>query len=178
MSGDPSTLTPQPPASKSRRSTNKKSYKDDSDSDGESSSKIRSPFSEIGNLGKTCLVQDSAMSSHEAMIRKLLNKPFKIPIPNYVPSSYGKSLGLRRSGARQPLHDPFGPNALVLFEPPELSEHDKLKVDISKHPVHVVVDPILSKVLRPHQREGVKFMYDCVTGVQIPDSYGCVSKKI
>ena len=32
--------------------------------------------------------------------------------------------------------------------------------------VHVVVDPILSKVLRPHQREGVKFMYDCVTGVR------------
>lgn len=31
-------------------------------------------------------------------------------------------------------------------------------------PVHVVVDPVLSNILRPHQREGVKFMYDCVTG--------------
>ena len=44
----------------------------------------------------------------------------------------------------------------------------------SKHPVHVVVDPMLSKIVRPHQREGVKFMYDCVTGVQIPDNYGCI----
>jgi len=36
------------------------------------------------------------------------------------------------------------------------------------------VDPALTKVLRPHQREGVKFMYDCVTGVQIPDFHGCI----
>ena len=34
----------------------------------------------------------------------------------------------------------------------------------SKLDVHVVVDPSLSRVLRPHQREGVKFMWDCVTG--------------
>ena len=33
---------------------------------------------------------------------------------------------------------------------------------------------MLTKVLRPHQREGVKFMFDCVTGVQIPDNYGCI----
>ena len=108
------------------------------------------------------------------MIRRLLNKPFKVPIPNYTPSSYGRVLGIRRNGARQPLHSPDDPLALVLYEPPELSEHDKLKVDVSKHPVHVVVDPVLSKVLRPHQREGVKFMYDCVTGVQIEGAHGCI----
>ncbi len=81
---------------------------------------------------------------------------------------------MRRMGARQPLHDPDEEGALVLYAPPEISEHDKLKVDSSKLPVHVVVDPQLSKVLRPHQREGVKFMYDCVTGVRIPDSHGCI----
>ena len=43
------------------------------------------------------------------------------------------------------MHDPFEDNALVLYEPPELSEHDKLKTDINSHPVHVVVDPILGK---------------------------------
>ena len=31
--------------------------------------------------------------------------------------------------------------------------------------IDVVVDPLLSKHLRPHQREGVKFMYDCVMGL-------------
>ena len=38
----------------------------------------------------------------------------------------------------------------------------------------VVVDPVLSKVLRPHQREGVKFMWDCVVGDRIPNNFGCI----
>ena len=29
-------------------------------------------------------------------------------------------------------------------------------------------------MLRPHQREGVKFMYDCVTGIKIEGAYGCI----
>lgn len=82
------------------------------------------------------------------LIRRLLNKPFKIPIPNYQPSSYGRCLGIRRAGARNALHDPYEENALVLYEPPEISEHDRLKMDASKIPVHVVVDPLLCKVLR------------------------------
>lgn len=41
-------------------------------------------------------------------------------------------------------------------------------------PVHVVVDPVLGNVLRPHQREGVKFMYDCVTGRKSPEYFGCI----
>lgn len=34
--------------------------------------------------------------------------------------------------------------------------------------VDVIVDPLLSKHLRPHQREGVKFMYDCLLGLSRP----------
>lgn len=40
--------------------------------------------------------------------------------------------------------------------------------------VHVVVDPVLAAILRPHQREGVKFMYDCTTGMRIENAYGCI----
>lgn len=43
-----------------------------------------------------------------------------------------------------------------------------------KMPVHVVVDPVAGNILRPHQREGVKFMYDCVTGGTSPDHMGCI----
>ncbi|KAK6180160.1 hypothetical protein SNE40_012358 [Patella caerulea] len=113
-------------------------------------------------------------SSHEAFIKKILSKPFKVPIPNYQGSSLNRALGVRRQGARQSLHDPFEEGALILYSPPELSAHDQMKLETEKQPVHVVVDPTLSKVLRPHQREGVKFMYDCVTGTQIENSYGCI----
>ena len=37
-----------------------------------------------------------------------------------------------------------------------------------------MVDPVLCQVLRPHQRAGVKFLYECVTGSRIEGSYGCV----
>ncbi|KAK3828039.1 MAG: putative dsDNA-dependent ATPase Rad54 [Benniella sp.] len=40
--------------------------------------------------------------------------------------------------------------------------------------VHVVVDPVLSKILRPHQVEGVKFMYKCTTGSIMPNAFGCI----
>lgn len=38
----------------------------------------------------------------------------------------------------------------------------------------VVVDPVLAKILRPHQREGVKFMYDCVEGYKVENQNGCI----
>ena len=41
----------------------------------------------------------------------------------------GRGLGVRRMGGRQCLYDPDEENALVLYTPAELSEHDKLKID-------------------------------------------------
>lgn len=113
-------------------------------------------------------------SQHEAFIRSILSKPFKIPIPNYQGPLGSRALGLKRAGVRRALHDPLEEGALVLYEPPLLSTHDQLKLDKEKLPVHVVVDPILSKVLRPHQREGVKFLWECVTSRRIPGSHGCI----
>ncbi|KAI3481409.1 hypothetical protein L1887_56236 [Cichorium endivia] len=40
--------------------------------------------------------------------------------------------------------------------------------------IPVVIDPILSKVLRPHQVEGVKFLYRCTTGLVVENAYGCI----
>lgn len=131
----------------------------------------RTPLSTITNMP---LLKYPDAKAHEDFIKKILSKPFKIPIPNYKGPLAGRVLGIRRQGTRQPLHDPFEEGALILYSPPELSAHEQLKADLDKQPVHVVVDPVLSKVLRPHQREGVKFMYDCVTGQRIPDNFGCI----
>jgi DNA repair and recombination protein RAD54B len=40
--------------------------------------------------------------------------------------------------------------------------------------VDVVVDPLLSKSLRPHQREGVIFLYECVMGFKVDNMYGAI----
>ncbi|XP_056130294.1 DNA repair and recombination protein RAD54-like [Lampris incognitus] len=111
---------------------------------------------------------------HEAFIRSILSKPFKIPIPNYTGALGIKGLGLKRAVVRRAIHDPFAEDALVLYEPPILSPHDLIKLDKEKIPVHVVVDPVLGNVLRPHQREGVRFLWECVTGRRIANSYGCI----
>ena len=58
----------------------------------------------------------------------------------------------------QPRHDPNQPNALVMKRP-TLCPKGKQIVD-------VVVDPVLCKQLREHQREGVKFLYECVMGMR------------
>ncbi|XP_059483633.1 DNA repair and recombination protein RAD54-like [Neocloeon triangulifer] len=114
------------------------------------------------------------LSKHEEMIKAILSRPFKVPMVNYTPGYGSRCLGYRRSGMRRALHDPDEPNALVLYYPPEITAHEKLKIDQDKVQVHVVVDPALTAVLRPHQREGVQFMYNCVTGVCIENSYGCI----
>ncbi|GJE87000.1 DNA repair protein [Phanerochaete sordida] len=40
--------------------------------------------------------------------------------------------------------------------------------------VPVVIDPRLGKVLRPHQVEGVQFMYKAATGMIVEHQYGCI----
>ena len=50
-----------------------------------------------------------------------------------------------------------------------------LKKQVDDHPkVPVVIDPRLAKVLRPHQVEGVKFLYKCVTGMIDQKANGCI----
>ena len=57
-----------------------------------------------------------------------------------------------------PRHDPFANGALIMKRPKQIPK-DKQIVD-------VVVDPLLSKHLRDHQREGVKFLYECVMDIR------------
>lgn len=106
-------------------------------------------------------------ADHNAYIEKLNNRPYVNPDTSY--DGHSETFLQMRYKNREPapLHNPNEPNALVLYTPPEdVKENEVL--------VHVVVDPVLGRVLRPHQREGVQFMYDCLTGVKIPDYFGCI----
>lgn len=50
----------------------------------------------------------------------------------------------------------------------------KKQVENEAPKIPVVIDPKLAKVLRPHQVEGVKFLYRCVTGLIDPKANGCI----
>ena len=104
----------------------------------------------------------------------------------------------------KPLHDPSGEFAIVLYDPTidnrpaeirETEEEEEqpkpvldvpimhrsladilgLKKKVEEHPkVPVGIDPRLAKVLRPHQIEGVKFLYRCTTGLIDKNAAGCI----
>lgn len=114
---------------------------------------FKAPISESMRKKRKCvdtrkenktLAPKLSSSDYEELIAKVLNKPFKVPIPDYVPDTHGnRALGLKRNVIRRALHDPFGCNALVLYAPPEISEIDQMKMEKKNILVHVVVDPLL-----------------------------------
>ncbi|KAL4909815.1 hypothetical protein BDW74DRAFT_186258 [Aspergillus multicolor] len=65
-----------------------------------------------------------------------------------------------------PRHDPKSPGAVVMPRPRSVPKGQRI--------VDVVVDPILGKHLRPHQREGVKFLYECVMGMRSFNGEGAI----
>jgi DNA repair and recombination protein RAD54B len=71
-----------------------------------------------------------------------------------------------KSGAPTPRHDPIAPGALVMRRPRDCPK--------GKQIVDVVVDPFLAQHLRPHQREGIKFLYECVMGLRDFNGQGAV----
>jgi len=69
--------------------------------------------------------------------------------------------GLTAPKLSGPRHDPSAPDAIVMARPP-------------KSTVAVVVDPILARHLRPHQKEGVKFLYECIMGLKPFNGNGAI----
>ncbi|KAI9766879.1 MAG: helicase [Geoglossum simile] len=65
-----------------------------------------------------------------------------------------------------PRHDPHRNGALVMKRPTSVPQHKQI--------VDVVVDPNLGQHLREHQKEGVKFMYECVMGMRPFDGQGAI----
>jgi DNA repair and recombination protein RAD54B len=78
----------------------------------------------------------------------------------FKPPSCKKNQTVRghgQSGLPEPLHNPDAPSAIVLQ--PSFIHHTGVTT------VPIVMDPYLGKHLRPHQRAGIKYLYNCVEGM-------------
>ena len=101
-------------------------------------------------------------------------KPLNLAAPRSVatqamfknPVLAGTELPKQESKVPKPRHEPTTVQAIVM----KLPKH----VPKGKQVVDVVVDPLLTKHLREHQREGVKFMYECVMGMRDFDGQGAI----
>ncbi|XP_063155563.1 DNA repair and recombination protein RAD54B [Candoia aspera] len=72
----------------------------------------------------------------------------------------------------KPRHDPFAPNSLVMPYP--CPSHQRLFNKSDLPVVDVVVDPYITSHLRPHQREGIPFLYECVMGMRVSNRFGAI----
>ncbi|XP_076868813.1 DNA repair and recombination protein RAD54B isoform X2 [Brachyhypopomus gauderio] len=72
----------------------------------------------------------------------------------------------------KPRHNPSAPGALVMPRPS--ANHQWLHNKTGLPLVDVVLDPYLTNHLRPHQREGVVFLYECLMGMRLAGRYGAI----
>jgi len=112
----------------------------------------------------------------------LLFRPFKCPLPGYVATRAPvKFLGARRRVGTIVFQRPPPPPAEPILVAPPLAGPEKEKefdpLILFKSENHeVVCDPLVARVLREHQRVGVSFLYECISGMKkdLYNGRGCI----
>lgn len=112
----------------------------------------------------------TAIKPETEIVKKLLNPsaPKSQAVQSEFKNPLLKNANLAKKDVNKPTprYDPTNPSALVMKRPKQVPK--------GKQVVDVVVDPILTQQLREHQREGVKFMYECVMGMRDFDGQGAI----
>uniref|UniRef100_A0A3Q1F4F0 RAD54 homolog B n=1 Tax=Acanthochromis polyacanthus TaxID=80966 RepID=A0A3Q1F4F0_9TELE len=105
---------------------------------------------------------ESSTISAPPPARRFASKPF------CPPTMVGRAehLGAKPEEEQtcRPRHDPLAPGALVMPRPSSNHQWSNNKSGLPV--VDVVVDPHLTAQLRPHQRDGLLFLYECVMGMR------------
>jgi DNA repair and recombination RAD54-like protein len=116
--------------------------------------------------------------------KPIIFRPFKSPLPGHIP----QGLGQRTLGTRKRFAPGDTPTPRILKEDSPVKADCNNDCDVSSHRMvlwtppesdsegrrEVVVDPMVSKVLREHQRIGVQFLFDCLMGLKDFDGCGCI----
>lgn len=115
-------------------------------------------------LSGSFFLQQGPAGSESVLTTKVLNSAFITP-NTLNPAVAATSGAIRRKVKIQgPRHNPEAEGAIVMPRPKSST----------KGIVDVVVDPLLSQYLRPHQKEGVKFLYECVMGMRNYQGRGAI----
>ncbi|XP_042628504.1 LOW QUALITY PROTEIN: DNA repair and recombination protein RAD54B-like [Cyprinus carpio] len=121
-----------------------------------------------GRCFQDAAVETPAETVLKAPVYRLVSKSFTRPAL--------KGGALRDSEPDKPIckprHDPNAPGALVMPRP--TTDHQWLNNKSGSPLVDVVIDPHLTNHLRPHQREGVVFLYECLMGMRLPGRCGAI----
>lgn len=112
------------------------------------------PTNTVKTITKTSFVTPTIIATPlSGSISTGLNESLSRPV-----SGNSNRSGFRTYKINAPRHDPHDPNSIVMPRYPV-----KL-LKTSDHVLDVVIDPCVGRMLRPHQIEGVKFLYECVMG--------------
>ncbi|CAK5281379.1 unnamed protein product [Mycena citricolor] len=103
---------------------------------------------------------------------KSLSSPASVKPKFIAPQSFYGPAPATKARPKGPLHDP-GADGAIVFKAP--SKDHATRFNPKNAPVvAVVLDPMLAPRLRPHQIEGIKFMYECVMGLRKHEGQGCI----
>ncbi|XP_015711418.1 DNA repair and recombination protein RAD54B isoform X1 [Coturnix japonica] len=98
-------------------------------------------------------------------------KQFCKPIKRACQPSTKENI-LLNSQSCKPRHNPNETNSLVMPRPN--ASHQCMFNKAGLPVVDVVVDPYIANNLRPHQREGIVFLYECVMGMRVSGRFGAI----
>ncbi|KAI5092271.1 DNA repair and recombination protein RAD54B, partial [Silurus meridionalis] len=124
-----------------------------------------------GRCFQDAIVEDSLQTTAKAPVehqRPQLAKPFARPALKNATMGVPKPEG----PVCKPRHDPNSPGALVMPRPSTNHQWHCNKNGLQV--VDVVVDPHLTNHLRPHQKEGVVFLYECLMGMRLAGRCGAI----
>ncbi|KAM4600376.1 DNA repair and recombination protein RAD54B [Polymixia lowei] len=114
--------------------------------------------------------EDPCTTSAPPPSRRLASKPFCRPM--LLGRAEQPGAKPQEEPSCKPRHDPLAPGALVMPRP---SASHQWACNKSGFPVvDVVVDPYLTAHLRPHQRDGLLFLYECVMSMRAVSCYGAI----
>ncbi|KGM92691.1 uncharacterized protein PADG_11148 [Paracoccidioides brasiliensis Pb18] len=133
-------------------------------------SRISSAMSTNGTIRLPSKTKIKREHGDDGGAKKLLNAavPKSLAMKSAFKNPMKESTVLVRkpNGKPIPRHNPSLPGAVVMRRPESVPK--------GKEIVDVVLDPLLGKHLREHQREGVRFLYECVMGMRSFNGEGAI----